>query len=67
VTEGLFTALDLDWEDSVLEFHTRPHPVKTASVWQVREALHARSSRRWRNYEVQLKHARGDFTDGQED
>jgi hypothetical protein len=25
--------------------------VKTASVWQVREDLHTRSSGRWRNYE----------------
>jgi len=24
--------------------------VKTASVWQVREPLHTRSSGRWRNY-----------------
>jgi tetratricopeptide (TPR) repeat protein len=64
VTKTLLDRLGLDWEDAVLQFHKRPGPVKTASVWQVREALHARSSGRWRNYEAQLKHALGGFTDG---
>lgn len=45
----------LEWEESVLEFHTAANPVRTASVWQVRQPLHARSSERWRNYAKQLE------------
>ena len=44
----------LDWEDAVLDFHAAANPVKTASVWQVRQPLHGRSSGRWRNYAKQL-------------
>jgi hypothetical protein len=64
VTERLLDSLGLDWEDAVLKFHRRSGPVKTASVWQVREAIHARSSGRWRNYEDQLANALGDLTEG---
>lgn len=59
VIERLLSFLGLDWEDSVLDFHRRSGAVKTASVWQVREPLHARSSGRWRNYKEQLKSAFG--------
>jgi hypothetical protein len=57
--DRLLAFLGLDWEDSVLDFHRRPGAVKTASVWQVREPLHARSSGRWKNYSEQLKRALG--------
>lgn len=60
VTEPLLRFLGLQWEDSVLAFHERRGAVKTASVWQVREKLHSRSSGRWRNYESQLRAALGD-------
>ena len=52
--ERLLGFLGLDWEDGLLDFHSRVSPVKTASVWQVRQPLHARSSGRWRNYSKQL-------------
>lgn len=55
----LVTFLDLEWEDGLLEFNRSNRPVKTASVWQVREPLHARSSGRWRNYSAKLKKALG--------
>jgi tetratricopeptide (TPR) repeat protein len=58
VAEGLLGFLGLDWDDSVLDFHRRKGAVKTASVWQVREPLHGRSSGRWRNYELQLNRLR---------
>ncbi|MBL8551954.1 MAG: sulfotransferase [Hyphomonadaceae bacterium] len=45
----------LDWEDACLSFHERQGSVKTASVWQVREKLHERSSGRWRNYAERLQ------------
>ncbi|GAA3903215.1 hypothetical protein GCM10022276_22360 [Sphingomonas limnosediminicola] len=46
--------LGIDWEDQLLDFHQTSAPVKTASVWQVRQPLHGRSSGRWRNYEKHL-------------
>jgi hypothetical protein len=61
--EQLLQSLGLDWEDSLLDFHRREGAVKTASVWQVREPIHARSSGRWRNYSKQLGKALGELSD----
>ena len=61
VMKRLLAFLGLGWEAPVLEFHERQGAVKTASVWQVREPLHARSSGRWRHYEDQLKRALGEL------
>jgi hypothetical protein len=47
----LLQFLRLPWDDSCLEFEKARSLVKTASIWQVREALHTRSSGRWQNYE----------------
>ena len=55
VIEGLLGFLGLEWDGSLLDFHRGGTPVKTASVWQVRQPLHPRSSGRWRNYRVQLE------------
>lgn len=52
--ERLLGYCGLDWEDGVLDFHKAAAPVRTASVWQVREPLYRRSSGRWRNYERHL-------------
>ncbi|MDP2765351.1 MAG: sulfotransferase [Brevundimonas sp.] len=52
--ERLLGYCGLDWEDGVLDFHKAAAPVRTASVWQVREPLYQRSSGRWRNYERHL-------------
>ena len=52
--EALLACCGLDWEDTVLDFHKAAAPVRTASVWQVREPLYQRSSGRWRNYERHL-------------
>lgn len=46
----LFAFLGLEWEEAVLDFDRSGRTVKTASVWQVRQPLHARSSGRWKNY-----------------
>lgn len=45
-------------EEGLLSFHTSPRPVRTASVWQVREPLYQRGSGRWRHYERHLKELR---------
>ncbi|WIY70250.1 sulfotransferase [Aquidulcibacter paucihalophilus] len=52
--ERLLAFCGLDWEETVLDFHKAAAPVRTASVWQVREPLYQRSSGRWRNYETHL-------------
>lgn len=51
ILEKLLAFCGLDWEDGCLNFHNARSSVKTASVWQVREPLHRRSSGRWQNYE----------------
>lgn len=50
----LVQACGLEWEPSVMDFHLRQEPVRTASVWQVREPLYQRSSGRWKNYAPHL-------------
>lgn len=61
VLRGLLDFLGLDWDDRCLEFQHTDSLVKTASVWQVREELHPRSSGRWRNYEAGLQNIRAQF------
>jgi tetratricopeptide (TPR) repeat protein len=51
MVEPLLAVLGLEWEAAVLDFHRRRSAVKTASVWQVRQPLHAGSSGRWLSYE----------------
>lgn len=46
--------LGLEWDPGVLEFQRGRSPVKTPSLWQVRQGLHTRSKGRWRNYEELL-------------
>jgi tetratricopeptide (TPR) repeat protein len=53
--EKLLAFCNLPWEEGCLSFHRAARAVKTASVWQVREALYQRSSGRWRNYARQLE------------
>ncbi|QIL89951.1 tetratricopeptide repeat protein [Microbulbifer sp. SH-1] len=47
--------LGLPWETSCLEFTERSNYVKTASIWQVREGIHSRSTSRYQNYRGYLK------------
>jgi tetratricopeptide (TPR) repeat protein len=47
---ALLGFLGLPWNEACLAFHRSRSLVKTASVWQVRERLHTRSSGRWNNY-----------------
>jgi hypothetical protein len=50
VIRSMLESLRLDWEDDCLSVPATGRSVKTASVWQVREPLHMRSSGRARNY-----------------
>jgi tetratricopeptide (TPR) repeat protein len=45
----------LDWDQRCLSFHETKRPVRTASLVQVREPIHAKSVGRWRFYGARLK------------
>jgi tetratricopeptide (TPR) repeat protein len=47
--------IGVDWEPQVLDFDALERPVKTASVWQVRQPLYASSKARWQRYRQHLK------------
>jgi tetratricopeptide (TPR) repeat protein len=47
--------IGVDWEPQVLAFDALQRPVKTASVWQVRQPLYHGSKSRWRRYAAQLR------------
>ncbi|MEM9621420.1 MAG: sulfotransferase, partial [Pseudomonadota bacterium] len=42
--------LGLDWDPTVIDFASVERPIKTASVWQVRQPLYATSVARWERY-----------------
>jgi tetratricopeptide (TPR) repeat protein len=54
-TRRLLEHCGLEWNPACLDFHRATHPVRTASVAQVREPLHARSVQRWRVHEQRLQ------------
>jgi len=62
VLKPLLGFLGLDWDDGLLDVQRSTGPVKTASVWQVRQPLHSRSSGRWRNYRAQFKDLEARFS-----
>jgi hypothetical protein len=54
VAERLLAFLDLEWNEQCLAVPPTGRAIKTASVWQVREPLHVRSSGRARHYAREL-------------
>lgn len=56
--EQLLSLVGLDWEEACLSPESADRHVRTASLWQVRQPLHSRSSGRWRNYAPQLEEVR---------
>ena len=50
VVRGVIDFIGAEWSDRCLDFHRTDTQVKTASLWQVREPLHGRSSGRWQHY-----------------
>jgi Flp pilus assembly protein TadD len=60
--EPLLAFLGLEWDNACLE-HQPAAAVRTASNWQVRRPLHAKSSGRWRNYERELDPVRRQLAD----
>lgn len=53
--ETVLNFLELDWQESCLNFYEVDNRVRTASVQQVRQPLYQRSSGRWKNYARQLE------------
>ena len=54
-TEKLLDYLDLEWEDSCLEFHLNEQASTTGSASQVRQPLYKSSVGKWSCYENQLR------------
>lgn len=52
--EPVLRTLGLDWDESMLSAAADAQAVRTASVWQIRQPLHTRSSGRWGNYQQEL-------------
>jgi len=59
----LFEFLGLPWDERYLSADSRGRAVKTASVWQVRDAIYTRSSGRAANYRGQLSELRAYLSD----
>ena len=53
-TRRLIEFLELPWDPKCLEFHRTKRVVMTASAWQVRQPLYARSVGRWKHYQQHL-------------
>ena len=49
-TRRMLEFCDLEWDDRCLDFHLTDRPVLTASNWQVRQPIYAKSVGRWRHY-----------------
>jgi hypothetical protein len=49
-TRKILEFLNLEWNDSCLDFHKTQRPVVTASAWQVRQPIYKDSVARWHNY-----------------
>lgn len=58
-TEGMarkmLDYIGVDWEPQVLAFNELDRPVKTASVWQVRQPIYKTSKAKWERYKDHLQ------------
>ena len=46
--------IGVEWEEQVLGFNELERPVKTASVWQVRQPIYKTSKAKWKRYQKHL-------------
>ena len=53
-TRRMVDFIGLPWDPRCLDFHATERAVITASKWQVRQKIYAKSAGRWRNYEKHL-------------
>ncbi|MBE9476302.1 MAG: sulfotransferase, partial [Proteobacteria bacterium] len=54
-TQKLLSHLELNWQDSVMNFHKNTRSVATASNQQVRSKMYKGSSQEWEKYQEYLK------------
>ena len=47
----LLSYIEVDWDSNVLQFNQLQRPIKTASVWQVRQPVYKSSKARWKHYQ----------------
>ena len=52
--EAMVSFLGLEWDPNCLNYYQQDRPVRTASLWQVRQPLYDTSLERWRHYEKHL-------------
>ena len=64
VTRRLIDFCGLEWDQACLRPESNRRAVKTASVWQVRQAVYATSQERWRRYEPWLGELRSLLDEG---
>lgn len=50
-TRRLVEAVGLPWNEACLDQKSSSNPVRTASIWQVRQGIYTGSRERWRRYE----------------
>ncbi|MBF0266655.1 MAG: sulfotransferase [Gammaproteobacteria bacterium] len=50
ISKQMFEYIGVNWEQSALDFYKLERPVKTASVWQVRQPIYKTSKARWEHY-----------------
>ncbi len=51
VSRKIIAHCGLPWDDRCLAYHETERPVRTASVWQVRQPVYQTSVKRWHHYE----------------
>lgn len=54
VAKKIIEATNLEWDDSILDFHKKKHAVNTLSTTQVRKGVYKDSLQAWRRYERHL-------------
>jgi len=52
---ALVAAAGLEWEDACLDFHKSKAEIRTLSLMQVRQPIHAGRREAWRKYEAELQ------------
>ncbi len=54
MAKAIIGAIDLEWDDDILNFHKKKHAVNTLSTTQVRKGIYKDSMQSWRRYEEPL-------------
>lgn len=55
MARAIVGATGLEWDDSVLDFHSKKHAVNTLSTTQVRKSIYKDALEAWKKYETELQ------------